>query len=345
MHTIEAKGEKASASPRQIKVEKGGHDEEVLQLHAQAGIIVVNVDVADSDIAIDGAVVAHGVYEGSAPAGAHTLTVSKGGYPPYKKDILVRDGERLVVEVPLQKGGQSAGDAPRHDFKGLYSHLEFVGQFEVTRPTNDVAKGVGYNPDTPINGSSIFGGGLDIRAGYSFGFIGIEGTALLGYDHSSVSVALAPGDATNVHPGPTPRTEDYEFNRFGGTAALGVRLMPKTQVFRPTLGVAAGVSLKGIFYNRTIQSQATGLTGTYTQATNPAFYAAPSIMVDAGIELGSTPGAKFYLGCLMVADFAGATAVNPTTADPNFAAPAGGLNGVNGTDVFVGPIVGFQFGD
>jgi hypothetical protein len=342
MHTLEAHGDKTATPPQRIQVDRNGTYAQTLQLHVQAGTVVVEVDVTDSEIAIDGAVVAHGVYEGPATAGTHVLRVTKAGYPKYENAFILHDGDRIVESVRLQGGAQAA--AP-HDWKGVYSHLEFVGQFEVTRPTNDIAQGVGYGPTTPVSGSSIFGGGLDVRVGYSFGFIGIEGTVLLGYDHSSMNVTVAASESTSAHPGPTPRTEDYEFSRLGGTAALGVRLMPKTRVARPTLGVAGGVSLKGIFYTRTIQSQAAGLTGSYTEPSNPAFYPAPSLMVDAGVELGSTPGTKFYLGCLMVADFAGATPINTSATDPNFPAPPGGINGVNGTDVFVGPILGMQFGE
>jgi hypothetical protein len=109
--------------------------------------------------------------------------------------------------------------------------------------------------------------------------------------------------------------------------------------------VAGGVSLKGIFLRRTIEGQTASLTGSYTENTNLAFYAAPSLVVDAGLELGNTPGTRFYLGCLMVADFAGAVPVTPSVADPQFPAPPSGLNAVNGTDVFVGPVVGMQLGE
>jgi hypothetical protein len=336
MHTIEAKGEKAVSTPKQIQVEKKGTYNEILDLHAPAGTIVVNVDVADSEIAIDGNVVARGVYEGPAPAGTRALTVSKPGFVQYKKDLIVHDGERIVENVPLQKEAQAVNVAPPHDWKGIYSQLDFVGQFEVTKPTNDVAQGIGYTSGTTINGSSILGGGLGVHVGYSFGFVGVEGAVLLGYDHSSANVTV--DQATVTHPGVTPRIENYDFHRVGGTVAVGARLMPKTQVIRPTLGVAVGASLKTIFYDRSIANEGSNET------TNPAFYVAPSIMVDGGIELGSTPGTRFYLGCLLVADFASATPVTTGFTDRNYPPPTV-LNGVNGTDVFIGPILGMQFGE
>jgi hypothetical protein len=339
-HTIEARGQKDVAPAKQILVERKGTYSEVLDLHAQAGTLAVNIDVADSEIALDGTVVAHGVFEGSVTAGTHTIAVTKPGYAPAKMDLLVHDGERLVENVALRREA-AANAPPPHDWKGVYSHLDFVGLFEPIKPTNDVAQGVGYTPDTAINTSVVAGGGMAIRVGYSFGIVGVEGTVLLGYDHSADSVTVKPGESTVTHPGytgPDGRVEDYDFQRIGGTLAVGARLLPKTQIIRPTLGVGAGVSLKTIFYSRSIENAGSNET------TTPAFYACPSLMADAGIELGSTPGTRFYLGFQFLADFASATAISTTFKDPNYPPPTV-LNGVNGTDIFIGPILGMQFGE
>jgi hypothetical protein len=339
-HTIEARGEKAIAPPKQLQVERTRSYTETLDLHLQAGTVAVNVDVADSEITVDGVVVAHGVYEGSITAGTHTLAVSKAGYAQFKKDVLIHDGERVIENVPLVKEAASSSAAP-HDWKGIYSQLDFVGLFEVTTPTNDVAQGVGYTSDTTINTSAVAGGALAIRVGYSLGILGIEGTVLLGYDHSAEKAVIKPGESTVTHPATDPtlgRTESYDFHRIGGTIAVGVRLMPKTQVIRPTIGVAGGASIKGMFYNRAIEQTQSNET------TSTAFYVAPSIMADAGIELGSTPGTRFYLGFQFVADFASATPITTTWTDANYPPPTV-LNGVNGTDIFIGPILGMQFGE
>jgi hypothetical protein len=349
MHTLEAKGDKDIAQPKQIQVERKGTYNETLDLHVKAGTVVINVDVADSEIAIDGTVVAHGAYEGPAPAGTHALTVTKLGYAQFKKDVIVDDAQRLVENVALQRESLVPVALP-HDWTGAYSQLNFVGQFEVTRPTNDIAQGVGYPTDAMLNTSGVLGGGLNVHAGYSFGYLGIEGVVLLGYDHSATSTTLSGTDSTPVHQGPSSGwTENYDFNRVGGTVGIGARLMPKTEIFRPTLGIAGGVSLKTIWYNRSSQLASNPQNGpTASLSTNGAFYAAPSLMIDGGIELGSTPGTRFYLGCLLVADFASATSVTPNTGggyDASIFPPPKSVNGVNGTDVFIGPILGMQFGE
>ena len=341
-HTLEAKGTADVSPARPIEVSKKGTYSETLELHAQQGSLAVNVDVADTEITIDGNVVAHGVYEGMLPAGAHTLQITKPGFATYKKDFLVHDADKLTENVALQRD-RSVPVAVPHDWRGLYSQLNLFGQFEVTTPTNDVAQGYGYTPDTTISGSGIGGGGLNVRVGYSFGFVGLEGGVLLGFDHSQASADVA--TSTITHPtGPgvsQVRTEKYDFNRVGGNIGLGVRLMPKTQIARPTLGIGGGVSIKAAFYSRSIAGMQSN------ESTDPALYAAPSLMADAGIELGSTPGTRFYVGCLVFAEFAGAVSVNPSSSykDTNYPAPTPALNAVNGTDVFIGPILGMQFGE
>jgi hypothetical protein len=339
IHTIEARGDTMVAAPKQIEVTKKGKIDEALEVHVQQGIIAVNVDVADSEISVDGKVVAKGVFEGPEPIGPHSLVVKHVGFTDYQKDLIVHDGERTVENVALQRAQAAVVAPPPDDGKGLYAQLLFLGAFETTTPSNDIAKGVGYNTDTGINGSSIFGGGLNVRIGYSFGVLGIEGSILGRYDHSQIDAAVS--TSTQEHPGATPRTEDWEFHRIGGNLSVGLRLMPQTQIVRPTFGIAGGFSMNGMFFNRSIQGTQSAMP------SDPAFYVAPSLMMDLGIELGSTPGTRFYLGGLLLAEFAGATAGKPSTSfnDPNYPVPASPINVVNGKDVFIGPILGMQFGE
>ena len=70
------------------------------------------------------------------------------------------------------------------------------------------------------------------------------------------------------------------------------------------------MSLKTIWYNRSSQIPNNSSGPTASLSSNPTFYAAPAIVIDGGFELGSTPGTRFYLGCLLVADFASATNVS-----------------------------------
>ncbi len=335
-HTLEAKGDLTAASPKQIQVEKKGSYTANLELHVRQGSISVNVDVGDSQITIDGKPVATGVFEGPEPAGTYTLRVTKSGYDEYKKELVVHDGERVVENVTLQKGSaDSASSASPRDWRGFYAQINLIGQFELTKPSNDIAQGVGYTPATTVNGSNVYGGGLNIRVGYDLGAIGLEGSLVLGYDHSAANVVVS--QSTVTHPGLVPRTENYDFHRGGGSLAVGVRLLPKREGLRPTAGIAAGVALKGELYERSIDSSP-------TLPSNPAYYAAPAFFADGGVEIGSTPGAHMYLGWMFELDVASATPSNPSLYDPpQYPAPTQ-LNVVNGVDLFFGPLLGVQLG-
>jgi hypothetical protein len=367
-HTLEAKGDKAVAAPKQINVEKKGTYNEVLELHIKAGTIVVNVDVADTEISIDGKVAARGVYEGPLDAGTHALTVTKQGYVQYKKDLVIDDGQRVVENVALQKEVEAApGPAapPPPKYNGVYSQFNLMALFETGNPTNDVAQGIGYAQGTPISTSGVAGGALNLKVGYSFGFIGIEGSLLFGYDHSESVAQMQANQATVTHPNPqgldgTPRNEDYTFHRLGGSFTLGVRVMPKMRVFRPTLALGGGVSAKGMFYQRGISGlSSNNIGGQLGQAeqtasslqnilpSSPTFYVVPNLSLEGGILLGSTPGTKFYLAGVLLVDFGstGSAPMSPGSTNNQAVPGVQTLHGVNGTDVFLGPVIGMQFGE
>jgi hypothetical protein len=79
----------------------------------------------------------------------------------------------------------------------------------------------------------------------------------------------------------------------------------------------------------------------------PSIYVAPAFLMDAGLVLGETPGTRFYLGCQLVAEFSSGTQVSPSSSfsDPRYPPPSSAINVANGKDVFLGPIVGWQFGE
>jgi hypothetical protein len=343
IHTVEARGDTLVAAPKQIDVAKKGTYTEVLETHPQVGTVAVNVDVADSDISIDGKVVAKGVFEGAEPAGVHVLLVTKPGFVDYKKDILVHDAEREVENIAMQRAQAvaTAPVAPPHDWTGAYVQLKFIGLFEPTTPSNDIAQGVGYTTDTGISGSGIFGGGLDVRVGYSFGTIGIEGSIMGEFDHSQINVQV--NTSTVEHPGVAPRTEDWTFLRGGGVASVGLRLQPPSELVRPTFGIGGGLAVNAMAYNRSVEN----VQSSSTMPGGPGLYLAPAFLMDAGILLGNTPGSRFYLGCQLVAEFSGGAQVSPSSSfnDPRFPPPSSAINVANGKDVFVGPILGFQWGE
>jgi hypothetical protein len=79
-------------------------------------------------------------------------------------------------------------------------------------------------------------------------------------------------------------------------------------------------------------------------------FVAPALAVDAGVFIGSSPGVKFHLGLVMLAEF------DPTTTAPAYkntlgTSLAGNIpHGVpalaltHGTQIFLAPVLGVEFG-
>jgi len=246
-------------------------------------------------------------------------------------------------------------EAQPHDWKGVYAQLTFLSLFEAGTPTNDIAQGAGYTGDTQITGGAAIGGGLNVRVGYSFGILGVEGSVIGSFDHSSANANItetqnSPEHPLGMMPAPTDAySESYDFYRFGADITVGARLMPKFQVVRPTLGVGFGIAVKASLYDRTINpnENTNAPQSSYSSSLTP--YVAPVLVVDGGIELGHTPGTRFYLGAVMVAEFAGAV---PAQGDTSLSAsgtsssfPGANINVVNGAEIFIGPFLGMQFGE
>jgi hypothetical protein len=344
-HTIEAKGDTTVALPRQLDVTKKGKYDVALDLRAAEGTVAVNTGTPDAEITVDNKLVGRGAWEGALPVGKHELAVVKAGFAAYKTSMIVHLGERLAENVQLQPEKVGAA-AKEHDWKGVYSQLQFVGMFPIATPANDIAQGRDLTSDASVKTSTGYGGGIGVHVGYSFGFIGIEGLILASYDHSSSDVTYTADnslDTTLQHPG-GPRTESYDFHHFGGSLGAAVRLMPKTQVARPTFAIGGGLSVKAAVYKRDANS--TNNQGSNSYPSDVATYVAPMMVMDGGVELGGTPGTRFYLGAMMLLEFAGGA---QATASPNISsgppAPKGPIDLANGTDIYFGPILGMQFGE
>jgi hypothetical protein len=340
VHVLEASGDRTLAAPKKVEITRKAKLDVTLDLAVQEGIVTVNAGAPDAEITIDGKLVGKGAWEGPVGVGKHELGVVKHGFLPQRKALLVHAGDRLAETVVLVPEARAASEKVA-DFKGAYSQIALAGLFAIGDPSNDLAQRRDLASGTSVDVSGRFGAGLGVRAGYSFGLVGIEGAVLGSYDHSSASAAYAAGDETAVHPGSTPRQETYDFHRFGAVVAAAVRLMPKIQTARPMLGVGAGVSLRGALYERSTTSDAGG-GNSYT--SDLATYVAPCIVIDGGVALGTTPGTRFYVGAMMLAELAGSAHATTSKTRPNGAPPVSSLGVANGVDVFLGPVIGMQLG-
>lgn len=350
-HTFQVKGDTMVSDVRPVDVAKRGTYDVNLELHAQHGRVAVSVNVRDAQIAIDGQIAGRGVYDQALPIGKHLLSVSRYGFVTYTKDLVVGDGERVIENVTLQP--VAPGEQTKTEWAGVYEQFNFIALFETGKPSNDVAQGIGYTSDTSIQGSGTGGGGVGLRVGYSFGWVGVEGQITLAYDHSADQVDVRSQQGSAQHPAvdktvvyPAGYSESYDLHRIGTNITLGGRLMPKTQNIRPTIGFGAGIALKSIWFNRGVKTNPPNTNADNTVSSGLTTYVVPAISLDAGIELGSTPGSRFYLALQMFVDFAGEVPASVSPSPPGSANyPTPQIDLVHGTDVFIGPSLGVQFGE
>jgi hypothetical protein len=280
------------------------------------------------------------VWEGSLAAGRHEVTIEAPGYRTYKRAFLVHAGETFVEDAHLV-GESGAPGATRYE--GIYSGLAFLGYATASGASNGLAQSCPARPcDTP----SPLGAGLMVRVGYSFGWIGVEGLVLGSYDHTTASVAYDANTAVN---GP-PRTESYDFHRFGGGGAVGVRLTSKHPHVRFTGGVFGGVVERGNLFKRVANATNATMNVTDEYTSDTISYTAPILLLDAGVLFGWANGAKFHVGVVSLFEFVGGAVSAPApTPDrhlgDNFAVlDATPTELTAGTQVFIGPMLGLDFG-
>jgi hypothetical protein len=337
-HVVEAKGADRAAAPKQVDVARRDRVELMLELVPLTGRVQVDTHTTDASISVDGNPVGKGVWEGTLPPGEHTVNISAAGFRPYKRVFLVHPGETFVEDARLENEG--GGGAARYE--GIYSGLAVFGSLYPGGATNDLALAC---PSAPCDASTPFGGGLLVRVGYAFGWIAVEGVVLGAYDYSNLSLAYdGTLPASNPHAG-AARTEQYAFHRFGGGGTVGVRVTSKHPHVRFTGATSVGAIQRGNLYTRSTASTTSNEKDDYTSPT--ISYTAPLFLFELGVLAGWENGAKFHVAALGMLEVPTGSVLAPAVGGRNLdnqalGTPALGL--VSGTQFFVGPVLGFDFG-
>lgn len=100
----EAREPRPSASVRDPAPAGGGSEArspESSRTAARYGLLWLDVDPGDSQVALDGEFLDRGVWLISLAPGLHDLSVRKEGYRPYTRRIGIGPGESLRLEVRL----------------------------------------------------------------------------------------------------------------------------------------------------------------------------------------------------------------------------------------------------
>lgn len=354
IHSVEAHGQDLVAPSQQVEVVLGKTLEVHLALHSTVSTLVIDAKAPHASIQVDGKVVGSGKWQGKLKPGQHHVVVTKAGFQPVVRDVDLAPGETRnladIAFVPPTTLPPAVKSPP--DYKGLYSDLVFFGAFPVTKAHNVIAEQCPPSQVTPVAGSCTtstgVGGGVGLRIGYSTGILAGEGVILGAYDYSVARTIygryIAPGEGI-ANSGPA-RRERYRFHRYGGGVALGARVTSKNNIVRFTAGVDFGFLVRAVRY----AYDADPLNGgtDHVGLTSPSHtYVVPASLVDVGIMLGSTPGTKLILGGQMIIEFSGKPRSAPgeatqTLDGQQLAMPS--VQVAHGTDIFLGPVLGLQFG-
>jgi hypothetical protein len=339
-HAVEARGNGTFASADHVDVARRSKISVPLVLHAQMGKLQVDPHDADAEITVDGDVVGRGVWEGELPTGRHDLAIRSRGYETQRLALIVNAGQTVVEDVRLLPTGGARGDT------GIYANLDFFGVATPGGATNTIAESCPSPPNCAA--PSPIGAGLDVRVGHAWGWIAAEGMVFGMYVTSPAHVTY-PGDV----PTPSPyegvaRTEDYRFHRFGGGGTLGGRVTSMHPNVRFTFGAGFGLEIKEGLYARDATAKAAigGVTGSNSSTSNLPTYVAPILALDGGVLLGAS--VKFHLGVLALAEFIGSpvlTQADATETLNNKPLGTPAIQIARGTQLFIGPVLGLQFGD
>ena len=339
-HTVEARGDRVAAKPRNVDVLKKARVEVTLETVPLTGKLRVHVTPATAVVRVDGGAAAVGSYDAELPVGRHALLIEAPGYTRIDRYADVVAGEAVVQDVvlaaiavvPEHDSSPSPYVAPEPEYEGFYSQL---GLHYTHGLTAFPAAPCPVDSNTyQCPAGDAMGGAASLRLGYNLGYLGFEAALVGNVDarlDSRKVVATGTGAAAQLD-------VDRTYFTMRGFAGGGLRFLTQGAV-RFTLGVTPGYSV-----------QSYSLTNLYTngstyraKASNGNF----AMLLDAGFVIGPSPGAKVILGVTAWADFVGSDvftdpgtyldATRATKSEPAYqVAPS--MNWI------IMPTFGFQFG-
>ena len=338
-HTLEARGDKYAADKRIVTIVRREKLDLVVDASPVGGHLRVTATPLEAHINVDGADHGTGAWEDDLPPGVHRVTVALEGYPTAVREVNMARGATLVVELPLTAPSGPAAPV----YKGVYGGFGLMCDFGFG-PTYQLPPGAPSSA-APHDDHPRLGPGGRVYVGYAFDWWGIEFSGLF-------NLII---DDTDFMAG----SEQAQLRRvsFFGIVGAGARITTKHDTVRFTFGAGPGLSIRSINFKRSGSGNSCmGACSNDFSAT--AGYVAPAILMDAGMLLGNTPGAKFYLGINAWADFPRSLAVGPDIPSNNsngggphspfasgyFDAPGRGWKATYGPEFFLGPMLGVRWG-
>jgi len=346
------------ASPAQnVQIVRG----ETVKVELSAVAASAHLEVTTSDrkgiIFLDGKPVAEGAFAGDIAIGPHTISVTLDGYERYDKKISLADKQTLAETVTLKRPeAQTTGPvAEERSFDGIYGGLGLFGMIEPGGNGNEIDKSDGSCDQlaaTSCTKPSPLGGGLMGWFGYAWHPVGVELFLAGEYDQTTPSATFVGPTSALENPLAVgvPRVEQFAFLRLGGMGAIRARLSFQSERLRGSVAAGFGLAVKEMLFERDSKSNSGG-ENIYTDKSGHT-YVSPAISVDASIALRVSPSLAVALGAMgwfenagqnLQSNASGSAYIGSSSVTPT-PIPTPSYHLASGTQVFIGPYVGLQFG-
>ncbi len=360
-HEITGRSSTASAQAQTVTLSAGSKVTVDLVATPTAGHLQIRTSDGQGLITVDGAVRGTGAFAGDLAPGEHTVAVTRDGYQPYQKTLALGVRESAAETVTLQPIAAvaptgKAGAAPEGE--GLYGGFGLgwapeVGGMGTELELNCSTLGAAScDTPAPTASASVFG-----YVGWTWNPVGFELLLAAASDVTDQSATFnAKGGNSGTLPATAPaRIEKFTFARFGGFAALRVRASYSTKWVRATVAGGLGVSYRAMLMKRdAMATDGSGLRNLYIP--DPVEYFSPGVSLEGAVHVRLTPTVALAIGAEMWAENAslGGSNASPPSTGHFMASTTPGVTPLpiptpqyhfaTGSQIFLGPFLGMQFG-
>jgi PEGA domain len=366
-HEITGRSSTSSASAQTLTVSAGDRITIDLVSAATAAHLQVRANDGQGKVYVDGAQKGEGGFVGDVAPGSHTVVIEREGYERFEKTMTLGERETWAETVSLKPAQIASAPAQAADraMEGIYGGFGFMGLFGVG--------GQGTELDTNCDGLGAsscqtgqpIGGGAMGYVGWTWDPVGFELFLAGGADTLSETAHFTESSTGATSPlALPPRDEKFTFVRAGGLAALRVRASVQWHLVRASIAGGVGLSYRFLFMKRdTNTTDNTNRIDVFspnddTKGFKTIAYVSPAISIEGTVQLRVTPTLAIALGLEMWADNAsiagsnsslpspGREVVNPDLSahQPPAAISTPAYHLASGPQVFLGPVLGLQFG-
>jgi hypothetical protein len=357
-HEIAGRSSTSAAPAQMVNVNVGDRIAVDLVTAATAAHLQIRTNDGKGQVYIDGIAKGDGTFVGDVSPGPHSVVITRDGYERFEKTVSLAERETWAETVTLKSAtvqGASSQAAPRA-FEGLYGGFGLVSLFGVGGQGTDLETSCDSLGASSCDTPEPLGGGLFGYVGWTWDPVGFEFMLAGSGDTVQETAHFGGGSTPAASPlAQPPRDEKFTFARFGGLAAVRVRASLEGRVLRGTVAAGVGFSYKRLIMKRdTTTTDGTNRQDTYVPQGDVA-YVSPAITLEAALHIRILPRIALAVGLEAWADNASVWGTNSAAAPsterflsaPNqtrapLATPAYEL--ATGSQVFLGPFVGMQFG-